>query len=284
MDRFKGTLAILSATIIAAFSWAIDCDAQNSGAVRLGGSKYMFYIVTDLATSYMKKHTDLNIVVAPGDSDTGLKKVLEKSLDAGMSFRKLDEDEKQEAKDRGINIAEKVIGYGAVAVITNISNPVTELSLEQLRKIFVGEITNWSQVGGNDEPVETITRDEALSGTEQIFKEVVLQGFPVSQKTVRTSDHDIVRCVRKQKGTIADARISEAIRGSSRGMVKIIAIKESPDSASVLPTEQTVANKSYPISGPLVMYYDQNSQLDQLKKFVEFCAVQGLGPWYSEVK
>lgn len=284
MHRFKGTLAILSALIIAAFFTTVDCSAQNSGALRLGGSKYMFYVVTDLATSYMKKHTDLNIVVNHGDSDTGLKKVLEKNLDAGMSFRKLDEDEKQDAKDRGINIAEKVIGHGAVAIITNSSNPVSELTLEQLRKIFVGEINNWSQVGGNDEPVETITRDESLSGTEQLFKEVVLRGFPVSQRTVRTSDHDIVRCVRKQKGAIADARISEARRGNARGMVKIIAIKESSTSPAVMPTEQTVANKSYPIAGPLVMYYDENTQLDHLKKFVEFCAVQGLGPWFTEVK
>ena len=135
-------------------------------------------------------------------------------------------------------------------LVTSPDNPIDELTLEQVRKIFVGEYQNWKEVGGLDEPIVTMSRDDAVSGTEKFFREFVLKGFPFKQQTVRLFDADIATAVWKRKGSIADARYTEAIRGRIRGMVKIIAIKEDENSQAITLLD-SLRSKFYPVSAPM---------------------------------
>ena len=140
---------------------SLTAHAQESDKILVSGSRYMYFTVTDLARHY-DKHPNSNVVVSAVDSDTGFRKFIAKEIDAYMSFRRLDDDERAEAEDKGIRLGERMVGFGAVAIIAQRENPVAELTQDQVRRIFLGELTDWSQVGGPKEPIMPMTRDESL--------------------------------------------------------------------------------------------------------------------------
>jgi phosphate transport system substrate-binding protein len=132
-----------------------------------------------------------------------------------------------------------------------------------------------------DEPIVIMSRDESVSGTEEFFRQSVLDGMPMSQQTVRVLDHNIVSAVWKRKGSIADARFSEAIRGKVQGKVSVVGLRESDESPVVLPSAETIRNRTYPISAPLVLYYDGRSSSPGMRDFASFCSRRGLGEIYA---
>ncbi|AFM23203.1 PstS family phosphate ABC transporter substrate-binding protein [Desulfomonile tiedjei] len=260
-------ITFLTAPIL---SWGND-----NAPLQIRGSKYMFFAMTDLARAYMQRNPDKSVVVDESDHEA-LKDLSDKKYDAIAMLGKLDEDAQEEAEDLGLRLVEQIVGWGAVTLVTHPKNPVTELTLEQVRRIFSGEYNNWNQVGGDDELITTMTRDESVSGTELFFSQSVLRGFPFAQKTVRVFDHDIVRKIWKQPGSVADSRYTEAIRGRINGFVKIIAIKNDENSPAVMPTPETIQSQAYPLAAPMTLYFNSSNYGDNSKRFVSFCSSRGL--------
>jgi phosphate transport system substrate-binding protein len=281
---FNAGLVIALGVLINCATWSSFIQAENSSVVHLSGSQYMYFTVSDLARRYMEREAETKVIVTHADQHSYIQSLMDNNSDAIMTLGRMEQDLKEEAVDQGINLQEKVVGWGAVALVTDPNNPVNELTIEQARKIFVGEYVNWAQVGGLDEPIVTMSRDEAVSGTERFFRDFVLQGFPLCQQTVKLFDPDIVRAVWKRKGSIADARYTEAARGRIRGMVKIIAIKENEGTRAVMPSVDNIGDRSYPLSAPQVLYYDDRSNSRGLKEFVDFCADRGLGTHHAWLK
>jgi phosphate transport system substrate-binding protein len=172
---------------------------QDLNSIRITGSKYVFFSVTDLAKTFSHQRPGNEIIVDSSDQGAGVHTILTRSGDALMVLGKLDDEIKMEAAEKGLYLEERIIGWGAVALVAHPGNPVEELSIDQIRKMFSGNFTNWKQVGGLDEPIVLMSRDESISGTEVIFRNLVLQGFPLAQHTVRLFDPDIMRAVWKTK-------------------------------------------------------------------------------------
>jgi phosphate transport system substrate-binding protein len=276
--------SVLSGVLIV-FALCIPAtQAQEHNAMRFTGSKYMYFNITDLAKYYFEGHPNFKVQVDCGENYSLIPAMVEKAVDAVMALGKLDDDMKLEASEQGIQLQEQLVGWGAVVLVTDPHNPVNELSLEQIRKIFLGEYKNWNEVGGLDEPIVTMSRDESVSGTEKFFREFVLDGQPMGQQTVRLFDPDIARAVRKLKGSMADARYTEAVRGKIRGLVKIIAVKQDEESTAIMPSVDSLRTQSYPMSAPMYLYYDAKSATRGLNDFVLFCAHRGVGDHYEVVK
>ncbi len=259
----------------------IHCFAQDNN-LKITGSKYVAFTLTDLAKAYMDQQPDASIKVDAADTSEGFQSFLKKSCNALAVFGQLDEDEKADAAEKGIVLTERIIGWGAVAVITHPKNPVNELSIDQLKKIFSGTYKNWKQVGGPDLPIVPITRDEAMSGTERLFRDLILDGSPVDQSTQRLLSYDIIRAVLKDPGSIADARYTEAIRGRIRGMAKILALKKDDSSPAVMPSTETLQNRTYLLSAPMTLCYDSKQYSGVLQTFTDFCSKRGLGERFAE--
>jgi phosphate transport system substrate-binding protein len=232
----------------------------------------------------MEREADTKVIVTHTDQHSYLQVLVDNKSDAVMTLGKMEEDLKEEASEQGMNLQEKVVGWGAVALVTDPNNPVSELTMDQVRKIFLGEYVNWAQVGGLNEPIITMSRDEAVSGTERFFRDFVLRGYPLCQQTVKLFDPDIVRAVWQRKGSIADARYTEAARGRIRGMVKIIALKEGEGASAIVPSVDTIGDRSYPLSAPQVLYYNEKVRSRGLTEFVNFCADRGLGTHHAWLK
>ncbi len=277
-------MAVLFAILINGAVWSLPVQGENSTVVRVSGSRYLYFTITDLARRYMESDAETKLVVTHADEQSYVQSLLDNTSDAIMTLGKMDEDLKEEAAEQGIYLQEKIVAWGGVVLVTDPKNPVNELTMDQVRKIFLGEYVNWAQVGGLHEPIVPVSRDESVSGTERFFRKFALNGFPLVQQTVKLFDHDIVRAVWKRKGSIADARYTEAVRGRIRGMVKIIAIKENEKSAAVMPSADTIADHSYPLSAPQVLYFDTKSTSRGLTAFVSFCADRGLGSHHALTK
>lgn len=258
---------------------------QVRSTINLVGSRYMYFTVTDMATKFMIRNRDTTIRIDDADRHVAWTRLLDGAADGMMNVGQLDEDQLLEAKDAGINLTERVVGFGAVVILVNRDNPLNEITLEDLRKVFSGVYTNWNQLGGMDQPIVVLTRDESLSGTEILLRDLALDGMPISQRALRLSEHDMVRAVKARPGAIGDARYGEAFRRGARGLVKILAIKENQGALAVMPSDASIKNKSYSISGPLVLYCAETSTKGQLmKKFIDFCVSEGTGTALAEKK
>jgi phosphate transport system substrate-binding protein len=258
--------------------------AEDNGNIRFIGSKYLSYYVTDMAKYFVDNRPNTNVTVAYADHYSLISELAQKTADAIMVLGKLDDDMKQEASEQGVQLQEQLIGWGGVTIIVNPENPINEISIEQVRKIFVGQFKNWKEVGGLDEPIFPMTRDESVSGTEKFFRDFVLNGEPTGQQTLRLFDHDIARAVWKRKGAIADARYTEAIRARIRGRVKVLAIKQDEDSPAIMPSVESLRSQAYPVAAPMYLYYDGKSQIGTLGDFARFCARRGLGVQFAEAR
>jgi phosphate transport system substrate-binding protein len=161
-----------------------------------------------------------------------------------------------------------------MAVMTNPRNAINELTLEQLRKVFTGEYTNWRQVGGSDAQIGTLTRRIPESGGAVFFMEEVLQNKAYGANTVfAESWTSIVQVC----SAASDLPIGIGPALIAKSQIKLLAIKPDENSPAVKPSENALKDGSYPIINPIHMYWDTKSDDERIKSFVEYCAREGLG-------
>lgn len=137
-----------------------------SGSISLAGSTSMEKLCEALKESFMNENPNVTVTVEYTGSGAGIESVTAGSVDIGDASRALTDDEKS------AGIEENIVAIDGIAVITDNDNSVTELTTEELTKIYTGEITNWSELGGDDEAIVVIGR-EAASGTRGAFEELL---------------------------------------------------------------------------------------------------------------
>jgi phosphate transport system substrate-binding protein len=160
-----------------------------------------------------------------------------------------------QAKSNGVDPVEHIIARDAIAVIVNPENPVSELTLQQISDIYSGKINNWQEVGGEERPIVRLSR-ETNSGTHVYFLETVLRLGSKEDKTLFSMDTLLLP---SSEGIIAEIRQNpNALGYDGLGYVpkdlKMIAIAKEAGASYVLPSIQTVNDKSYPIARDLYMY------------------------------
>ena len=177
-NRIIKTIAffVLVACILGGFTGYTGTDStaeQNimqtsnlAGTITMAGSTSMEQFANALAESFMIKYPGVTVTVEFTGSSTGIQSVLSGSVDIGNSSRNLTETEKSSGA------AENIVAIDGIAIITDVTNPVTSLTKEQLVGIFTGEVRNWNEVVGDDEPIVVVGR-EAGSGTREAFEELL---------------------------------------------------------------------------------------------------------------
>ncbi|MBV6395420.1 MAG: Phosphate-binding protein PstS [Anaerolineales bacterium] len=219
------------------------------------GSDTIVNLALAWAEKYQIEHPDIRISVTGGGSGTGITALIGGSADLASASRKIKQEEIAEAQKNGIEPVEHVIARDAIAVIVNLENPVSELTLQQISDIYSGKIQNWSEVGGEDRPIVRLSR-ETNSGTHIYFLETVLRLGEKENKTLFSMDTLLLP---SSEGIVAEVRQNpNAIGYDGLGYVphdvKKIAIATSAHEAYVLPSAATVNDKSYPIARDLYMY------------------------------
>ena len=209
--------------------------ASVSGTVSTDGSTSMEKVIGALSESYMAANKDVTVNYNPTGSGAGITAVQEGTCDIGLSSRALKDEEK------AAGLKETVLAYDGIAIIVHPDNPVSDLSIEQIAKLYTGEITNWKDVGGSDAEAVLIGR-EAGSGTRDGFESITGTKDKCQYRQELTSTGDVITAVSQNPDAI--------------GYASLAAIKDSVKALSVdgvTPSEATVKDGSYPVQRPFVL-------------------------------
>jgi len=234
-----------------------------ASTITIKGSDTLVRLGQRWAEEYMKLNEGVVIQVSGGGSGTGIAALLNGATDICESSRDMKGKEHDLAKEKGLNPYRVSVALDGIAVFLHETNPVTELSMAQLKAIYTGAITNWNEVGGPDAQIILYGR-ENNSGTYAFFKEHVLEEEDYSDYTqTLPGTAAVVNAVSKDKNAIGYGGLAWA-----KG-VKDAAVKKTDDSPAILPTMETVSNGTYPISRDLYWFF--NGKPDgELKKLVNW--------------
>ena len=213
-----------------------------SGSVSTDGSTSMEKVIGALGEAYEQK-TGVTVTYNPTGSGSGIKAVGEGRCDIGLSSRALKDEEKASG------LTQTILAYDGIAVIVNPANPINDLSLEQIAKIYTGEITNWSELGGDDAEIVLIGR-EAGSGTRDGFESITGTTDACQYRQELTSTGDVITTVAQNPNAIGYASLA-----SVKDTVKALAVE------GVTPSEETVKDGSYLVQRPFVLVTKEGVEL-----------------------
>ena len=225
--------------------------AGSAQAQRVKGSDTLLPLTQELAEDYLEEHPEGEVIVTGGGSGVGIAALMENTTDIAMASRRIKFGEKMKFAEAGLEAREVIVAYDALAVVVNPSNPVTQLTREQLEDIFRGKITNWKEVGGEDRKIVVYSR-ETSSGTYEFFKESVLDNKNyMSSILSMPATGAIIQSVKQTKGAIGYIGLAYLNR-----YVKPLAVSYDGGEHYAVPSVETAADGSYPIVRPLYYYYD----------------------------
>lgn len=233
-----------------------DSSTPGAGAyIENKGSDTLVNLALAWAERYQQVKPEVRISVTGGGSGTGIVALVNGTVDIANASRQIKTEEADQAKAKGFTPVEFVVAQDAIAVIINPANPVTQLSIDQLAAIFKGEITNWSQVGGEDRPIVRLSR-ESNSGTHVYFLETVVRKGNSKDKSLFSPSTLLLP---SSEGIISEVRDNpNAIGYDGLGYVtpevKVVAVAKKTGEKYILPTIETVNNGTYPIARDLYMY------------------------------
>jgi phosphate transport system substrate-binding protein len=215
------------------------------------------------------------IVVSGGGTSAGFEALFDKVAPLIMATRKINEKEIQAATLAGVKYGETQICRDGVAIIANPGNPLRELTIEQLKKIWTGDYKRWKDVGGPDEPILVVTSDQT-SGTASFLRHHVMDdGYFTGDARIRDFYNEIIRDVSRAKpAALGFCSFKDAEKAEKKKLVKIIAIKKDQESNPVALSVDSMKSGSYPLIRPLYLYWDTASSSALVKQFVDFCKGQ----------
>lgn len=232
-------------------------------AQRIKGSDTVLPVSQQAAENFMKKYPQARVTVTGGGSGVGISSLMDNTTDIAMLSRPVKFSEKMKLKEAKQEIEEVIIAYDALAVIVHPDNPVNRLTRKQLEDIFRGKITNWKQVGGNDQKIVVYTR-ETSSGTYEFFKESVLKNKNYMSGTLSMpATGAVIQSVSQTKGAIGYVGLAYV---NSR--IKPIAVSYD-DKNYFLPSVLNASRKLYPIVRPLYYYYNKQNETS-VSPFIQF--------------
>ena len=220
-----------------------NTETTLSGTVSTDGSTSMEKVINSLGESFMAMNKDVKFTYNPTGSGSGIQAVSEGRCDIGLSSRALKDDEKASG------LVETVVALDGIAIVVNPENPVSDLDIDTIAKIYTGEITNWKNVGGNDAEIVLIGR-EAGSGTRDGFESITDTKDACQYRQELTSTGDVINTVSQNPDAIGYASLSAV--GDS---VKALTV------GGVEATEATVKDGSYVVQRPFMLVTKEDTKL-----------------------
>lgn len=276
MNRFKATtrvhaLATLAIVlVIVAIGGAINlsCSAEGPQPFTIKGSDTMVQLASSWAEAFMKKYPGSDVSVTGGGSGTGIAALINGTTDICSASREMKDKEFAQAKEKGLTPVKHTVASDGIAVIVNPANPISEMTMEQIAKIYTGAYTNWKELGGPDEPIVVLSR-ESSSGTYVFFQEHVLKMKDYTPNArLMPATSAIVQSVSADTWAIGYVGLGYAVE--AKGKVKMLAVKADENAPAVIPSEQTVLSGEYSIARGLYLY-TKGTPEGQIKNFIDFC-------------
>lgn len=241
-------------------------------AIQNKGSDTMVNLALAWAEAYQDVQPDVPIAVTGGGSGTGIAALINGTVDIANASRAMSSDEIAQAKKNGIEPQEHVVAHDALAIIVNLDNPVSQLTIDQLSDIYSGRITNWKEVGGRDAPIVLVSR-ETNSGTHVYFLEQVVRKGAKDNKDIFAPQTILMP---SSVGITSEVqRNPNAIGYDGLGYVdpkteKLLAVSKKAGGPFVVPSVKTGADGTYPLARALYMYTrrDPSPEINDYLKWI----------------
>ena len=240
----KRVISLVLVMLLAAAVFT-GCARQTSGSVATDGSTSMEKVIMSLGESFQAENKGITVGYNPTGSGSGITAVSEGRCDIGLASRALKDDEK------AAGLKETVLALDGIAIIVNPENKVSDLTVEQIAKIYTGEITNWKDVGGDDAEIVLIGR-EAGSGTRDGFESITGTKDSCKYRQELTSTGDVITTVAGNPNAIGYASLA-----SIKDTVKAISVN------GVAPSEATVSDGSYEVQRPFILVTKEGVELSK---------------------
>ena len=261
MKKFA-SLILAAALALAVVS---GCSQKTSGTVATDGSTSMEKVIGALGEAFEAQNEDVTFTYNPTGSGSGIQAVLEGRCDIGLSSRDLKSEETAQG------LTGTVLAYDGIAVIVHPDNPVANLDVDAIAKIYTGEIANWKDVGGQDAGIVLIGR-EAGSGTRDGFESITGTEDACQYRQELTSTGDVITAVSQNPDAIGYASLA-----SVKDSVRAVTV------GGVAPAEDTVKDGSYVIQRPFVLVTRTDTPLSETaQKFFDFVTSPDAGPLISD--
>ncbi len=250
----KKIISILTAALIMCGTF-VGCSSEKE-AVATDGSTSMEKVIGVLGETF-ELDTGITVTYNPTGSGSGIKAVAAGTCDIGLSSRDLKDEEKAQG------LTATVLAYDGIAIIVNPENPINDLDVETIAKIYTGEIANWSEIGGNDGEIVLVGR-EAGSGTRDGFESITGTEDNCKYRQELTSTGDVITTVAGNPAAIGYASVA-----SVKDNVKMLTV------SGVAPSEDSIKDGSYVVQRPFVLVTKSDTELSEsAQKFFDYITSQ----------
>ncbi len=237
---------ILAITAVVAVAGA----ASASDKIVIDGSTTVGPIAKAFAEYFMAANPEVNITVSESGSGNGAKGLVNSTCDIGAMSRPMKDTEFKAAADKGVQPVAHVVALDGLPILVHPSNPVQDLTVEQVRSIYLGKITNWKELGGPNKKIVTISRD-TNSGTYETFAKLVMAKQKINESCEYVGSNGAIR----QRVQSTPAAIGYAGLGFVDKTVKALKIN------GIYPSAETVQTGEYAVARPLYMYTNKYPKL-----------------------
>ena len=253
---FKKKIGILLASTVLVGSLAVGCGSKSSdnSKVTVSGSSSIGPVMEVVAEKFQEQNEGVSIEIQQIGSSAGIKNVIEGTSQIGMASRDL------KAEEKSAGLKETEIALDGISIITNKSNEVKNLTLQQIKDIYTGKITNWKEVGGKDAPIVVLSREDG-SGTRDGFQEKV--GFEseelVKDAQINDGSGNIKSTVEGNEnaiGYISYGYVDDAINALTVDGVEL--------------TAENVKSDKYPIARPFILVNLEDKVSEEGTKLIDF--------------
>jgi len=260
-------IAGLVLTVVLILSGCVgNDDVHPSDVLEIKGSDTLVQLVADMAEAYMNDHPSADISVTGGGSGCGIAALINGEVDIADSSRRIKDSELNKASARGIETGEFIIARDGLSIIVNPSNPVEKLTLEEVGRIYRGEIINWKDVGGDDHDI-TLYGRQSTSGTYEFVREHVLEADYSPDMLNMEGNKAIVDGIKTDQSGIGYVGIGYLV-----DEVKPLDLAIDKTSEYVSPLEELAVEEGvYPLTRPLYQYTNGMPEVDSITySFLKF--------------
>jgi phosphate transport system substrate-binding protein len=249
-----GVVAVIIVASVGAVALMGNEPAKERTTITEQGSDTMLELTTKLAESFYDSQDSAQVDITGGGSGVGIEALIKGNIDVAQASRAMKSSEIAAARENGTDPVEFSVAIDGIAIIVNQGNGISTLTMDQLRGIYNGTITNWNQLGGSDMAITAYGR-QSTSGTYQYFKETVMKNENFSSGVSQeTGNAAIAIKVQQTSGGIGYVGIGYAEQAAG---TKILSLKANDTAPAYLPTDEAaVYSKNYPLSRYLFLYTD----------------------------
>lgn len=250
----KGSISVC--IIISLTCALVQCKGDSNSTVRIKGSTTLAPVMSHIAEIFKEKN--ISVSVEGNGSHSGIFALIEGRCNIAESSIQISDRERDYASAKGVVLQEHLIAYDIVVPIVHPKNPLKDISMDALRKLFSGTIRKWSEIGGSDQEIRIVVRDEN-SGTRDVWDRAVASSKGIARVMNKASNSAVLSEIAHNEGAIG--YVSYSFLNSEVKALSIGGIMPSPKAKNI---------SQYPISRPLYLYVNEDRITPQVREFIVF--------------